>query len=62
VLAIIIPVLLGFGLIYLFAAGVIGIATALAGAFALVAFAVTAVVFHEDRDDPDTGWNSRLRM
>ena len=52
-LAIVLPVFLGLGLVYLFTDGAIGIATTLAGSFALVAFAVTAVVFHGDADDAD---------
>jgi hypothetical protein len=63
VIAVVLPIILGLGLIYLFTAGAIGVATTLAGSFALVAFAVTAVVFHGDTDEPDAdGINSRLRM
>jgi hypothetical protein len=53
VLAIVLPVILGLGLVYLFTAGTIGAATAIAGCFALAAFAVTAVVLHEDADETD---------
>jgi hypothetical protein len=64
ILAVILPILLGLGLIYLFTAGAIGIATTLAGSFALVAFAVTAVVFHFDADESDADGmsDSRLHM
>jgi hypothetical protein len=64
VLAVISPILLGLGLIYLFAAGSIGIATVLAGSFALVALAVTGVVFHAGADeaDADGATPSRMRL
>jgi hypothetical protein len=64
VIAVLLPVFLGLGLIYLFTAGAIGVATTLAGSFALIAFAVTAVVFHGDAGETDTDGipHSRLPM
>jgi hypothetical protein len=64
IFAVVLPIILGFGLIYLFTEGAIGMATVLAGSFALVAIAVTAVVFPEGADESDAGGirNSRLRM
>ena len=64
IFALILPIALGFVLIFLFTEGAIGIATVLAGSFALVAVAVTAVVFPGDTDESDAGSvrNSRLRL
>ena len=64
ILAVILPIILGFGLIYLFTEGTIGMASVLAGSFALVAVAITAVVFPDSSDESDTSGvrNSRLRM
>ena len=62
IFAIVLPILLGLGLIYLFTQGTIGVATALAGAFALVAFAVTVVVFHGGDEPESDGFDSRMRL
>jgi hypothetical protein len=64
VIALVLPVILGLGLIWLFTTGVIGMATTLACSFALIAFAVTAVVFHGDDDEAEATavTDSRLRL
>jgi hypothetical protein len=52
--AVSLPMLMGLGLLYFYIAGVIGMTTALVGAFALAAIVVTGLAFRPDPDDqPD---------
>jgi len=62
-LAIGLAIILGLALLYVFVEGTIGMATALAGSFALGAIALTAYVLHDDSEADDgetTGRHMRL--
>jgi hypothetical protein len=51
IFAVVLPVLMGLGLLYLYLSGVIGVATALVVAFALGAIVVTGVTMHAGTDE-----------
>jgi uncharacterized membrane protein HdeD (DUF308 family) len=62
IFTIVLPVVLGMAVVFLFIEGTIGVATAIAISFALTAIAVTAVMVQLGSEDDSTqGPESRLR-
>ena len=62
ILTIVVPIVLGMAVVFLFIDGTVGAATAIAVSFALAAIAVTSVILYVGSDDESTeGPESRLR-